>query len=112
MSGFSPNASAFCVPERKARRVEDQNGAAQLVDGRRPVERNHARDYRDGQIPPIADRSRRHRSDQHITRDAAETSSDKRENEDSEQIEPALDSGSRSADREYEGASEIQHEQQ
>ena len=45
------------------RRVEEQYGAAQLVDCRKPMERDHASKNRDRQIPPIADRGWRYRSD-------------------------------------------------
>src|SRR6516165_9061614 len=95
MTGLSPKASAFCVPETaKSASPAPSNTSTGLrspVNAGKPVEGNHAGKQRDRQIAPIADRCWRHRPDQEIAGDPPGVACCKRQDQDPEQIEPAVD---------------------
>jgi hypothetical protein len=116
MTGSRSKASAFCVPatanSASPRAVEHEDGAAQPVDAGKPVEGDRARQKGDGKVSPVADRCRRDRPDHEIAGDASEVSRDERQDQNAEQVEPALDSGDGSAEREDEGAGKVEPQQE
>ena len=68
-------------------------------------------EQRNRQIAPVADRRRRHRADQHVAGDAAGIARRERQDQHPEEIEPVPDPRHRAAEREDEGAGEIEHQQ-
>src|SRR5262249_38265891 len=92
--------------------IEHEHGTPEPTDDRRPPERNQTGKAGDRQIAPVADRRRRHRGDQQVARDAADIARHERQHQYAEQIKPALDPCRRSAQREYESADKIEHQQE
>src|ERR1700730_14400117 len=73
-----------------------------------PIKRDHTGEDRNGDGPPIADCSRRNGSDENVAGNPARGPCGKREHEHPEQVEPVLDPGHRSPEREHERAAEIE----
>ncbi len=92
--------------------VEHQNGATHSVDRRISIERDRASQKRDRQVPPVADRSRRNCADQQVAGDTPEISRDEGQDQHAEEIESALEPRTRSTEREDEGASKVEHQQE
>jgi len=98
--------------QREARGVEQLHGIPQPVDQRVAPERHRAGDQRGGQVSPVAEGGRRDRPDQHVAHDAAGGCRRERQQEHAEEIQLALDSRARAADRKREGAHDIECENQ
>ena len=116
MTGWSPKASAFCVPETaKSPSPAPSNTSTGLrspVNAGKPVEGNHAGKQRDRQIAPIADRRRRHRADQQVASDAPGIARRNRQDQNPEQIEPVPDPRRCTAQREDKSTDEVEHQQE
>src|SRR3954470_7241457 len=98
--------------ERQAKGVEEQDGILQPFDEAVPRKRDRAGDQRRGQVSPVAEGRRRHRSDEHVPRDAAGGRGRERQHQDAEEIQLALDSRCRSAEREHKGSHDVDHQHQ
>lgn len=86
--------------KRQSCAIEDEDGAAQLVDGGKPVERDSARQKGNGEISPIGERRWRNRADHEIASDASKISCNERQDENAEYVEPSPDPSGGSAERE------------
>ncbi len=92
--------------------VEDQYRAAQPVDDSIPIERNQPGKDRDSDVSPVADGRGWNRPDHQIARDPTGIARGERQNQHPEEIEPVLDPGGSAAQRENEGATKIESNQQ
>ena len=98
--------------ERQTRRIEGQDEIAQplLALGTGRGEKYHQPgDDRDSEVPPVPERRRRDRADQHVARDAPRGGRRARYDEHAEQVESVLDPGRRSAEGEHERAHQLEH---
>ena len=113
MTGLSPNMIAFCAPATAKNdspdRIEQKHRRAQPVNAGIQEEGDDSGKYRNQQISPVGQGGRRHRADQHVARNPAEIPRDKRQNENAEDIQSAINRGDCSTDRENEGATQIKN---
>jgi len=95
--------------ERQPRRIEQQNRIAQSVDAGVPEERDDTRQHGNQKVAHVRQRTGRHRADQYVSANPAEVSRDERQDQDAEDVQPTVDRCYRPADREDEGADEIEN---
>src|SRR5690606_34231739 len=98
--------------QREAGRIEHLHGMVQAFDYRVAVERDQAGQARDSEIPPVEQRGRRYRSDQHVTDDSTGRRGGYRQYENAEQVETLPDADRRATDCENEGSAEIERDQE
>ena len=113
MTGLNPNCDRLLRAgdgeERQSHRVEQKHGTAQPVDAGIREEGDEPGQDRNQQISPIGQGGRRHRADQQIAANPAKISGHEGQDEDAENVEPAIDRGNRPADRENEGAPQVKN---
>ena len=116
ITGLSPKASAFWAPATAKSASPAASNRSTGVLSRStyggPPEGKKSGEQRNRQIAPVADCRGRRRADQQVAGNASGIARRKRQDQNSEQIEPVRDPRHRAADREYKSADEIKHQQQ
>src|SRR5438105_1040614 len=92
-------------------REHDTTKPALALGAGRPEKYREPGEHRDSDVTPVPECRRRNRTNQDVTHDAARGSRHERDDQHTEEIQPVIDPGGRSAEGEDERAHQVEDEQ-